>query len=61
MSCERLAVLAEEVIIKAADKTDYSDLDLEISDVVYDLYGISNQERESIKQYIQERTGIIKE
>lgn len=61
LSCERLAVLAEEVIIKAADKTDYSDLDLEISDVVYDLYGISNQERESIKQYIQERTGIIKE
>ena len=45
------------MIDKANASQDYSDLDVRISDRVYELYGISEQERLTIKNYIAERTG----
>lgn len=56
---EKLINLAEEVISKAVENSDYSEMDYEISEVVYDLYDISNQEKDIIREYIQERTGSI--
>lgn len=56
---EKLIALAEAVISKAVANSDYSEIDYEISEVVYDLYGISNQEKDIIRGYIQERTESI--
>ncbi|MDD7728742.1 MAG: hypothetical protein PUK34_03880 [Clostridia bacterium] len=56
---EKLIALAEAVISKAVANSDYSEIDYEISEVVYDLYGISNQEKGIIREYIQERTESI--
>jgi len=52
-----LELMAEEVIQKAVDGIDYSELESKINEVVYRLYGITEDEIATIEKYIDERVG----